>query len=348
MDDPKSLEAQLLGDMSYDDPRKYQQNKGALPQVDAASLLGDMTAPQAAPAQPQFHYQELSAEQIAILQQQRAAAGQPPYTEDEIADLKQQFIDRQRQQAMEAAMAAQAAQQQAAAAALLSEPEDYSQPEKKPQHEALPQVDASALLEEPAPEPERKVMFNQEDLEAAKKAAAKRATDSLKEIPQPTAEQAKRAREDMALLRLQQQEQLAQGGFVLSIVLTVLSVIAGVCTVMFSAGAYATPDEAPGIFHFFDKCYMLLGIAQMLLGITIVLHVKKVKGLTSFVNIITPILLLLPGITLLLSQKKGAASGTVSVACYVIAMLLSIAITFIMSTSDKLNAYYAKSDIMYD
>jgi len=93
---------------------------------------------------------------------------------------------------------------------------------------------------------------------------------------------------------------------------------------------------------------MLLGIAQMLLGITIVLHVKKVKGLTSFVNIITPILLLIPGITLLLSQKKGAASGTVSVICYVVAMLISIAITFIMSTSDKLNAYYAKSDIMYD
>ena len=162
MDDQKSLEAQLLGDMGYEDPRKA--------------------------AQPQIQYQELSDEQIAILQQQRAAKGQPPYTDEEIAELKADFIQRQRTQAMEAAMAAQAEAQKAAAAALLAEPEDYSQPERKPQHEALPQVDASALLEEPAPEPERKVVFNQEDLQAAKMSAAKRASDSLKEIPAQTAE----------------------------------------------------------------------------------------------------------------------------------------------------------------
>ena len=140
MEDPKSLEAQLLGDMTYTDPRR-----------------------QNAPAQPQ--YQELSEEQIAILQQQRAAAGQPPYTEEEIADLKAEFVNRQRIAAQEAAIAAQAAQQQAAAAALLSEPEDYSAPEKRPQHEALPQVDAGALLEEPAPEAPRAPMFNQEVVE---------------------------------------------------------------------------------------------------------------------------------------------------------------------------------------
>ena len=162
MDDQKSLEAQLLGDMGYEDPRKASQ--------------------------PQIQYQELSAEQIAILQQQRAAKGQPPYTDEEIAELKADFIERQRTQAMQAAMAAQAEAQKAAAAAMLAEPEDYSRPERKPQHEALPQVDASALLEEPAPEPERKVAFNQEDLEAAKMSAAKRASESLKEIPAQTPE----------------------------------------------------------------------------------------------------------------------------------------------------------------
>lgn len=349
MDDPKSLEAQLLGDMSYEDPRKSQQQSGSnLPQVDAAALLGDMSAEAPAPAKPQFQYQELTDEQVAILQAQRAEKGQPPYTPDEIAELKAEFIERQRQQAMEAAMAAQAAQQQAAAAALLAEPEDYSQPEKKPQHEALPQVDASALLEEPAPEPEHRVSFNQEDLEAAKKAAAKRASDSLKEVPSQTAEQQKRAREEMAMLRRQQQEDLAQKGFFVAIAMTVMGVIAGVCTIMFSSGAYATPDEAPGIFHFFDKCYLILGIAQVLLGIMVVLRVKKLKGLTSFVNVITPILLLIPGVTLLLSQKKGAEGGGVSVACYIIAMLLSIVMTFMMSTSDPLTAFYGKNDIMYD
>lgn len=349
MDDPKSLEAQLLGDMTYDDPRKSQAQGGSnLPQVDAASLLGDMTAEAAAPARPQFQYQELTDEQIAILQQQRAEKGQPPYTPDEIAELKAEFIERQRQQAMEASMAAQAQAQSQAAASLLAEPEDYSQPEKKPQHEALPQVDANALLEEAAPEPERRVTFNQEDLEAAKKAAARRASDSLKEIPSQTAEQQKRAREEMKLLRMQQQEDLAQKGFIVSIVMTVLGLIAGVCTIMFSSGGYGNPEEAPNLFHFFDKCYLFLGIAQALLAITIVLRVKQVKGFTSFINVITPILLLIPGITMLLSQKKSADGGAVSVVCYIIAMICSVVITFTMGSSEKLNAYYAKSDVMYD
>lgn len=349
MDDQKNLEAQLLGDMSYEDPRQKQVQPAVDPRLAGASIpMLDSMGADAAPApKQQTRYQELTDEQIATLQQQRAAAGQPPYTPEEIAELKAEFIERQRIQAQQQAMAAQAAAQQQAAAMLLEEPA-YTAPEKKPTHEPLPQVDASALLEEPAPEPERRVSFNQEDLEAAKKQAAKRASESLKEAPQQTEEDQKRARQQMQALRRQQQEDLAQKGFTVSIIITVLSVVAGVCTIMFSSGAYSNPDEAPNIFHFFDKCYLFLGIAQALLGITIVLRVKKVKGLTSFINAITPILLLLPGITLLLSQKKSAEGGMVSVVCYIIAMICAVVVTFVMSASEQLNAYYAKSDIMYD
>ncbi len=349
MDDPKNLEAQLLGDMTYDDPRKAQpQTHGALPQVNAADLLGNMSAEPARPVQPQFQYQELTDEQVAILQSQRAQQGQPPYTPDEIAELKAEFIERQRQQAMEAAMAAQAAQQQAAAAALLSEPEDYSQPEKKPQHEALPQVDASALLEEPAPEPERKVVFNQEDLEAAKKQAAKRASESLSEAPAKTEEDQKRARREMEMLRQQQLNDLAARGFTVAIVMTVLGVIAGVCTIMFSVGSYPDPETAPGVFKFFDTCYMIAGVALILLSITIAARLKKVKGLTSFMFIITALTMFIPGIVSLLSEKKNAPDAGMTTICYILSIVLCIVITFIMSTSDKLNAYYAQSDIMYD
>ncbi len=320
MDDQKNLEAQLLGDMGYEDTRK--------------------------PVQPQ--YQELSDEQIAILQQQRAAKGQPPYTAEEIAELKAEFIERQRAQAMEAAFAAQAEAQKAAAAALLSEPEDYSQPERKPQHEALPQVDASALLEEAAPEPERRVVFNQEDLQAAKMSAAKRASDSLKEIPQQTPEQQKRAREEMARLRMQQQEQLAAQGFSVSVFMTIIGAIAGACTLLFSAGAYPDPDNIPGVFKFFDTCYLLLGLAMIGLAITIVLRVRQVKGFTSFIFGLNAIVMLLPGIVSLLSEKKNAPGGAMVCVGYVISMILSIVVVFIMSTSDKLGAYYKKSEIIYD
>ena len=320
MDDQKSLEAQLLGDMGYEDTRKA--------------------------AQPQ--YQELSDEQIAILQQQRAAKGQPPYTEEEIAELKAEFIERQRAQAMEAAFAAQAEAQKAAAAALLSEPEDYTQPERKPQHEALPQVDASALLEEAAPEPERRVVFNEEDLQAAKMSAAKRASDSLKELPQQTPEQQKRAREEMARLRRQQQEELAAKGFSVSIIMTIIGAIAGACTLLFSSGAYPDPNSIPGVFKFFDSCYLLIGLAMIGLAITIVLRVRQLKGFASFVFTLNAIVMLIPGIVSLLSEKKNAPGGVMVCIGYGISIICSIVVVFVMSTSDKLGAYYKKSEVIYD
>ena len=309
--------------MTYSDPRK-----------------------QNAPAQPQ--YQELSDEQIAILQQQRAAAGQPPYTEEEIADLKAEFINRQRIAAQEAAIAAQAAAQKQAAAALLAEPEDYSQPEKRPQHEALPQVDASALLEEPAPEAPRAPMFNQEDLEAAKRAAAKRASDSLKDIPEKTEEEQKRARQEMARLRLQQQEDLAQKGFITSIIMTVIGTVSGICTAIYSMGAYNDSNMEGGVFGFFDTVYMILGILLFLLSFTIVTRFKKLKGLTSLTFIVSSILLVIPGIVELLSVKRGAEGFGLTLVAYVIGIIGCLIVTFTLSTSDKLNAYYKKSDILYD
>ncbi|MCR4760258.1 MAG: hypothetical protein K5705_08340 [Oscillospiraceae bacterium] len=352
MDDPRNLEAQLLGDMTYDDPRKHAPVPSSDPRLAGASVpvLDDMGGGMPAPApqtvQPQ--YQELTEEQVGILQQQRAAAGLPPYTEEEIADLKAEFINRQRIQAQEAAMAAQAAAQQAAAAALLSEPEDYNAPEKRTVHEVLPQVDASALLEEPAPQPEHRVAFNQEDLEAAKKAAAKRASDSLKEIPQQSAEDQQRARKELAALRQQQLDDLAEKGFVVAIVMTIIGFLAGVATVVFSMGAHSDFAGEGGVFGFFDKCYMFLGIALAILSLSIVARLKKVKGLTSFAFIITSILLIIPGIVELISAKKGAEGGLTSVIAYILAVIGCLTVTFVMSTSDKLNAYYSKSDIMYD
>ncbi|MBR6107671.1 MAG: hypothetical protein IKQ39_06645 [Oscillospiraceae bacterium] len=384
MDDQHSLEQQLLGEMTYDDPRKNapqpapggidprlagasqvilddsdyvdprkntQPASGGIdPRLAGASAvtLDDMTGSAPAAPKPQMRFQELTDEQIAILQQQRAAKGQPPYTPEEIADLKAEFIERQRNAAMQQAMAEQAAAQQQAAAALLSEPEEYTQPEKKEAPKILPEVDASTLLEEPAPEPERKVVFNQADLEAAKKQAAKRASEALTEAPAKTEEDQKRAREELKRLREQQLADLAQKGFTVSIISTVMGVFAGIATLMFSMGNYEDDSSAPGIFKFFDKCYLIFGVLLILLSITIVTRLKKLKGFTTFMFVITAITMVVPGIVELLSQKRGAPGFGLTAAAYVLSIVLSIAVTVNVSSSDKLNAYYAQSDIMYD
>jgi len=352
MDDQRSLEEQLLGDMTYEDPRKNMPTNvgGVDPRLAGASavVLDDMS--DKAPAPPkQRQVLELTEEQIGILQKQRAEKGLPAYTAEEIEALNNEFIERQLATMLVQHQADKAAEQQQAAAALLAAPEeDYVKQEKRDSAKILPQVDASALLEEPAPEPERRVMFNQEDLEAAKKQAAKRAAESLQEAPAKTEEDQKRARRELMELRRQQQEDLAQAGFKQSILLTVLGIVAGIATLLFAMGSYADEAKAPGVFKFFDTVYMICGALVALLSITIVTRVKALRGFTSFMLVITALLLIVPGIVSLLSQKKGGDGFAVTAICYVIAIILCIAVTVMFSSSDKIKAYYTQGEIMYD
>ena len=350
MDDQRSLEAQLLGDMTYDDPRKKQPaNQGVDPRLAGATapVLEDMSASAPPKPQAQPQYQMLTAEQIATLQAQRAAAGQPPYTEDEIAELQAEFIERQRTARMQQAMAEQAAAQQAAAAALLAE-DNYTQPEKpKPAPEkVLPTVSASDLLEEPAPEPERKVVFNQEDIEAAKKQAVKKAADSLTSAPQSEAD-TKKAREEMRRFREQQLADMAAAGFKVSIIVTVVGVLSAICMIMFGVAKYPDDVEPNFFFRFGDKFFTFGGIALTLLSGTIVARLQQFKGFTSFLFILSSILLLIPGI-IILFNKKGADGWSFTCGCYVIAIIGCFAVTFLLSTNEKLSAYIGHKDFMYD
>ncbi|MBQ3939887.1 MAG: hypothetical protein II723_02130 [Oscillospiraceae bacterium] len=347
MDEHQTLADQLLGDMTYDDPRKHNPAPaGPDPRLAGASVpvLDDMgagSAPQ--PVQPRF--QSLSAEQIATLQQQRAEKGLPAYTAEEIAELNADFIERQRIQMQQAAMQQQA-DAQAAADALLGAEQTYSAPEKPQQKEALPQVDASALLEEPAPEPEHKVVFNQEDLEAAKRKAVKSANASLTSAPKTEEDQA-RARRELQELRQQQQADLAQAGFKTSVILTVIGLVASFCMIWFAFRPFDDGFESNGFFDLCTNFYKAGGVLLVLLSVTIVTRVKQVKGLTSFLFGLSSVLLLVPGVVLL-CQKTHAGAFPLTLILYLLAIAGCFAVTFVISTSDKLNAYYQRKEMMYD
>lgn len=339
--DQNNLGASLLDDMTYDDPRKKAASASSDPRLAgaAAPLLDDMSA--APQPKPQSRYQRLSDDQIATLQQQRAAQGQPPYTPEEIEALQVEFVERQRMAQQQQAMAEQAAAQQRAASALLQEPETYT-PQEKPKHEELREVDANALLEEAPPEPERKVVFNQEDIEAARKQATKQAAAKLETGPKNEEEQ-KRARQQMEALRQQQLADLAAAGFKLSIIITIIGVIAGACMAFFSTRQ--TDEE--GFFALAGKFYLYGGIALALLGVTVVLRIQALKGFASFLYGASAVLLLIPGLILLFHARE--AEGFIfTVITYVLAIVGCIIVTFQLSTSDKINAYYGHKEIMYD
>lgn len=350
MDENQNLEQQLLADDNDFVRPMPPQTQAPDPRLAGvtAPVLDDFGADEPAP-KPQSRYQYLTAEQIALLQQQRAEKGLPPYTEEEIGELQAEYIERQRVQFQQQAMAEQAAAQAAAASALLGDDDanGYQEPEKKaPAAEVLPQVDAGALLEEAAPEPERKVTFNQEDLEAAKRKAVKSAASTLSSEPK-TEEDAKRARQQLEALRQQQLADQAQAGFRTSIILTIIGMIAAACMVWFSARPYPEDFSAEGFFSIAGSFYKYVGCALVLLSFTIVLRVQALKGLTSFLFGVSSVLLLIPGIVLLI--KKHAAGGfPLTVALFMIAIVGCFAVTFVISTSDSINAYYARKEIMYD
>lgn len=345
--DPRlaNAETPVLDDFGAQDFSRPSPNAGGVdPRLAnaVAPVLDDMGGAAAPAPKPTARYQELSDEQIAILQQQRAAAGRPPYTADEIAELKAEFIERQRFQAQQQALAAQAAAQQQANVVL--EEATYNAAEKKPTHEILPEAKAEDLLEAPAPEPARRVSFNQDDIEAAKKNAAKRAADSLKDAPQTDPAEARR---QLRELRQQQQADLANAGFPISIAMTVVGMISAFCMFLFSLRPYPEDFTPNGFFTFAGSFYKIVGIILMLLSLTIVLRVKQLKGLTSFLFIASSILLVIPGIVAML-YHKGADGFGLTVALYLIAIIGCFVVTFIISTSEKLNAYYGHKEIMYD
>ncbi len=348
MDENRTPEEQFSGDQSYRPPIQ-PQSPAADPRLAGvtAPVLDDFGASEPAP-QPQTRFQYLTPEQIAILQQQRAEKGLPPFTEEEIAEKQAEFIERQRVQFQQQMMAQQMqAQQQAAAAAsaLLAEedPNAYQQKETHSAAEALPQVEASALLEEAAPEPERKVTFNQEDLEAAKRKAVKSASASLDSGPK-TEEEAKRARKELEALRQQQMADLAQQGFITSIIAAVIGVIASVCMILFSTVKFPENFEPNAFFTLADKFYLIAGVALVALSVVMIFRVTAVKGLTSFLFGASSVLLVIPGIVCLLEKETSAFS----IGVFVVAVIGCFAVTFIMSTSEKLSAYYARKDYIID
>ena len=77
------------------------------------------------------------------------------------------------------------------------------------------------------------------------------------------------------------------------------------------------------------------------------LRVEKLKGLTSFLFIASSLLLVVPGIVAMLERKNAGAFG-LTIAFYLIAIIGCIIVTFIISTSEKLTAYYGHKEIMYD
>ena len=328
--------APTLADDDYVDTRKKHSLEGV-----QAPVLEDTNA-YAAPkpaAQPAgFTPTPLTQEQLDVLAQQRAQSGQPPYTPEQIAAIQKAYMDRQ--------AAAHAASQPAAAAsqpqvqAPVLEESTYTPPVKE---EKRPQVSAAAaasLLEEPAPEPERRVSrFNEADLEAAKANAQKRAIEQS--LNMTTNVDKAESRRLMNELRMEREAELAKKGFTVVIVLMILGLVAAVALYFFSIREFKV-DMDNGFYSGVTKVMTYTSFGLGVLSVLLILRVNFVKKLGSFLFGLMTLLLLFPGLPMLMQKKEeGMALTAVG---YGVALVLCFAVRFTLSTSEPVNMFYKRRE----
>ena len=327
--------APTLADDDYVDTRKKHSLEGV-----QAPVLEDPDAHAASqPAQPAaFTPVPLTQQQLDVLAQQRAQSGQPPYTPEQIAAIQKAYMDRQ-VAAHVASQPAEPAPQPQVKAPVLEE-STYTPPVKEKLEPQVSAAAAASLLEEPAPEPERKVSrFNEADLEAAKANAQKRAIEQS--LNMTTNVDKAESRRLMNELRMEREAELAKKGFTVVIVLMILGLLAAAALYFFSVREFQDSMDN-GFYSGVTKVMNYTSFGLGVVSVLLILRVGFVKKLGSFLFGLMTALLLFPGLPMLMQKKEeGMALTAVG---YGAALILCFAICFILSTSEPVNMFYKRKE----
>ncbi len=200
---------------------------------------------------------------------------------------------------------------------------------------------ADAVVLEEAPKPQAYVpKFKDEDLERAKEEAKKPKSYTPPPPQEQTPEQLRESRRIMNELREQREKEAAQKGFKQIILLAILGVVCAAAFTIFMSGAfglgYKMEDEL-GWMSYIKDYALYIGVLVGAGSLALFIPHPAVKSLMRFVNAITCILMLFPGIPLLI-QKDG--SGVVNGILFGVALLLSGFACVKLTTSDEINMYY--------
>ncbi|MBE6849167.1 MAG: hypothetical protein E7502_04575 [Ruminococcus sp.] len=201
--------------------------------------------------------------------------------------------------------------------------------------------EAEAPVLEEAPKPQAYVpKFKDEDLERAKEESKK----PQKYTPPPqmemTEEQKQENRRIMAMLREERERELAKKGFRQLILLTVFGTIAGIAFALFVSGALGAGyrmEEELGWLAMVKEYGVYLGAATAIASLVICAPLPALRGIAKFLNGLTFVLCLFPGIPLLIQKEAG--HGLLNGLLYVAAIVLSGLCAFILTTSENISMY---------
>ncbi len=208
--------------------------------------------------------------------------------------------------------------------------------------EELPAPEADAVVLEETPKPQTYVpKFKDEDLERAKEESKKSKSYTPPPPMEMTEDQKKESRRIMNELREEREKEAAKKGLVQLIILAVLGVICAAAFSIFISGAfglgYQDALDSQGFMGIVKQYAPYLGVALGLCSLLLYVPLPLVRSLSKFLNGLTFLLMLFPGIPLLIQKEPG--NGLANGLLFAAALGLS-ALTFVMLiTSDAIRMY---------
>lgn len=219
--------------------------------------------------------------------------------------------------------------------------DNYVPPVKEEKKDVQPQEPISAPILDDEPAPARYVpKYVDEDLERAKKEAAKRSVADQLTSKQKDEKESLRMMQE---LRREREEKAAQKGFIITIIIAVVGVIAAVLFTIFASGEalglkYKDAD-AVGFRKFVSNSALYLGIISGISSLLLLTGIRGLKSLASFVFFVYSIIILIAGIVVLPQKDGHMALNTL---IYGLSLVGSIAVFITLSVSECVAQHFKK------
>jgi hypothetical protein len=326
---PTGVSAPTLDDENYYYSEPSSEKKGAPTGVSAPILDDDnYTAPDAAYSEPAK----------LILSDEEIISGMSPEQQamfNELPEEKRQQVLAMRRQQLGAEAPAPAV-----SAPVLDE-DNYVPPPKK-EKASEPETPISAPILDDEPEPPKYVpKFVDEDLENAKKEAAKKAVSSQLVSDQKDSKESLRM---MLELKAERRRELAAKGFKTTILVAILGIIGAVAFFLLYSGSLGLEykDGLSGMANLLKNSAVYLSLAMAVSSITLVSGIGAFKSIASLIYVLSAIAQIFPGF-LMISQHEG--SFGLAFALYAVSLIGTIAVVVGLSAIESVGLYFKRNKL---
>ncbi|MCM1507542.1 MAG: ABC transporter permease [Ruminococcus flavefaciens] len=252
---------------------------------------------------------------------------------DNLSDLqRQQVLDMRREQ-----MGGVAPKMEVTAPVL--DEESYTPPPAEEKKTAPPPepVEAPVLDEEPEL-PKYVPKYVDEDVERAKREGARQAVSSQLSSNQKDSKESLRM---MLELKEQRNAELAEKGFIITIVIAVIGVVGAVAFYLLYGGKLGLDYKSSlsGIGNIIKNSAFYISLATAVGSLTLITGMGGFKSLASFIFVVVGIIQIFPGLAMIPQHNGSLALAGI---LYAVAIGCTIAVIVLLSASEAVGLYFKR------